>query len=147
VLMVAHAGTDSMQAYVDKLSSSYDVKLQVVDGSSEAAKIAILNEATVALCATPAGIRVLETSQFANSKSLKVVADVNAVPPSGIEGVDTFSNGGLIEGTQVAGFGALAIGQLKYVTQNKLLEQMLQSESPMHIDYHQAYEYACAHVE
>ena len=147
VLMVAHADTGSMQAYVDKLSANYDVSLKVVDGSTEAAKVAVLNEATVALCATPAGIRVLEINQFANSKSLKVVADVNAVPPSGIEGVDTFSNGGLIEGTQVAGFGALAIGQLKYVTQNKLLEQMLQSESPMHIDYHEAYEYACAHVE
>lgn len=147
VLMVAHASLESMQQYVEKLRiHAPDIALTVVDGSTEAAKQAVLQQASVALCATPAGIRVLEKHHFAGSSSLKVVADVNAVPPSGIEGVDTFSNGGLIADTTVAGFGALAIGQLKYVTQHKLLEQMLQSEVPMHIDYHQAYDYACAHV-
>ncbi len=146
VWMVAHSSMESMQSYVDKLSANHGVRVQVVDGSTEAAKINVLNQATVALCATPAGVRVLSLNQFAGSERLKVVADVNAVPPSGIEGVDTFSDGSLIAGSQVVGFGALAIGQLKYVTQNKLLEQMLQSTSPMHIDYHQAYEYACAHV-
>lgn len=146
VLMVAHASVESMQQYVDKLVARYDVQLHVVDGSTEAAKIAVLQHATVALCATPAGVRVLELRHFANAAGLKVVADVNAVPPSAIEGVDTFSDGGLIAGTQVAGYGALAIGQLKYVTQNKLLEQMLASDTPMHIDYHEAYAYACAHV-
>lgn len=146
VLMVAHASVDSMQKYVTELATRFEVQLQVVDGSSEAAKMAVLQQASVALCATPAGVRVLEVRHFADAVALKVVADVNAVPPSGIEGVDTFSDGGLIAGTQVAGFGALAIGQLKYVTQNKLLEQLLASETPMHIDYHEAYAYACAHV-
>lgn len=147
VWMVAHASTENMQRHVDKLlAHEPDIRLTVVDGSNEAAKIAVLQQASVALCATPAGVRVLESAQFAASPSLKVVADVNAVPPSGIAGVEPFSNGGLIADTQIACFGALAIGQLKYVTQHKLLAQMLQSETPIHIDYHQAYTFACAHV-
>ncbi len=146
VMMMAHADMASMQMHADNLIGAYGAKLHVVDGSTEAAKIAALSTASVALCATPAGVRVLEISHFADSSSLKVVADVNAVPPSGVEGVDAMTNGKPVGNTKVIGFGALAIGQLKYVTQNKLLDQMRQSDSPLHIDYHQAYEFACANV-
>ncbi len=60
------------------MQERYDVQLKVVDGSNPAAKKSALEQATVALCATPAGIRVLEVDQFAKSSTLKVVADVNA---------------------------------------------------------------------
>jgi len=145
--MMAHSDTQSMQDYVNNMQERYDVKLNVVDGSNAAAKKAALEQATVALCATPAGVRVLEIDQFAQSSTLKVVADVNAVPPSAIEGVDVMANGTLIGNTQIAGFGALAIGQLKYVTQHKLLQRMLSSDVPMHIDYHDAYDFACANAK
>lgn len=146
VLMMAHSDKQSMQAHVDKLSQHYGAALQVVDGSTDQAKIDALNQVSVAVCVGPAGVRVLNIDHFKQSTTLKVVADVNAVPPSGIEGVDAMTDGKTIEGTTVVGYGALAIGQLKYVTQNKLLQQMLASEKPMHIDYQDAYEYACAHA-
>lgn len=147
VWMVAHASTDSMQKHVEKLMAhAPEIQLRVVDGSNEAAKMAVLQQVSVALCATPAGVRVLETAHLKDSTTLKVVADVNAVPPSGIAGVDPFSDGVMIADTQIACFGALAIGQLKYVTQHQLLAQMLASQTPLHIDYHQAYDYACQHV-
>jgi methylene-tetrahydromethanopterin dehydrogenase len=146
VLMVAHSTVESMQSYVDTMQARYDVELMVVDGSTPDKKIQILNQANVALCATPAGVRVIEIAQLANSKTLKVVADVNAVPPSGIEGVDAMTNGVKIAGTNVISFGALAIGQLKYVTQNKLLNNMLLSNEAVHIDYHEAYDFACANA-
>lgn len=147
ILMMAHADTASMQAYVDNMQQRYDVQLTVVDGSNDAAKKAALAQATVALCATPAGVRVLGVDHFAQSTTLKVVADVNAVPPSAIEGVDVMANGEAIANTAIAGFGALAIGQLKYVTQHKLLQRMLSSDVPMHIDYHDAYDFACANAK
>lgn len=147
VYMMAHAEVASMQTYVDKMNQRYQVNLQVLDGSHHDAKIAALAQSTVALCAAPAGVRVLDIAHFADSKSLQVVADVNAVPPSGIEGVDAMSNAVKIGDTAVIGFGALAVGQLKYITQHKLLQQMLSSEVPMHIDYHQAYEFACANAQ
>jgi methylene-tetrahydromethanopterin dehydrogenase len=146
VLMVAHSTVEAMQTYVDNMQTRYGVQLTVVDGSHPEAKQTVLNQATVALCATPAGVRVLEKSYFVDSKTLRVVADVNAVPPSGIDGVDVNTNGVLIENTNIAAFGALAIGQLKYVTQQKLLQQMLASDSPMHIDYQDAYAFACANA-
>lgn len=146
VWMASHSSVESMQTYVDKLAVYTPHPLKVVDGSTDAAKCGLLSQATVALCATPAGVRVLDIDQFAGSTSLKVVADVNAVPPSAIEGVDSMTNGSLISGTTVAAFGALAIGQLKYTTQHMLLQQMLHTESPLHLDYQQAYTYACQQI-
>jgi methylene-tetrahydromethanopterin dehydrogenase len=147
VKMMAHSDLNSMQTYVDNMQKRYDVQLEVLDGSHDDAKKAVLNQATVALCAAPAGVRVLTLDHFSHSSTLRVVADVNAVPPSGIEGVDVMANGVKVGESQIVGFGALAIGRLKYVTQHELLKSMLASEVPVHIDYHDAYDYACANAK
>ncbi|MFW5431243.1 MAG: NAD(P)-dependent methylenetetrahydromethanopterin dehydrogenase [Methylophilaceae bacterium] len=146
VHMMAHSSMEKMQAHVDNMQQRYDVKLTVIDGTSAAAKKSALDNATVCLCATPAGVRVLDLTDFSASPSLKVMADVNAVAPSAIEAVEVMTNNTVIEGTDITGFGALAIGQLKYITQNKLLESMLESDAALHLDYHHAFEFACANA-
>lgn len=145
--MMAHNERSTMQTYVDEMQRRYDVQLTVIDGANAAARKSALAVATVALCTAPAGVRVLDLADFSHSESLSVVADVNAVPPLGIDGVDVHANGVKIKDTEITGFGALAVGQLKYRTQNKLLEKMLGSETPMHIDYHEAFEFACANAK
>ena len=142
VNLVAHKNVAQTQAYADSLFERYGFKLQVVDGTTDAAKITILNSATVAICAAIAGVRVLENMHFMQSKTLKIIADVNAVAPSGAAGVDVMSDGSLIIGTQLTGFGALMIGQLKYKTQQKLLQDMLASDAPVHLDFNNAFEVA-----
>ena len=142
VQMVAHKEFAQTQAYADTLLEKYGFSLQVVDGTTDAAKIIILNSATVAICAAVAGMRVLENAHFAQSKTLKIIADVNAVAPSGAAGVDVMSDGGIITDTAIVGFGALMIGQLKYKTQQKLLQNMLASDVPVHLDFNNAFEVA-----
>jgi methylene-tetrahydromethanopterin dehydrogenase len=142
VQLVAHKNVAQMQAYADTLFEKYGFNLAVVDGTTDAAKTQVLNSATVAVCAAVAGVRVLENAHFLQSKSLKIIADVNAVAPSGAAGVDAMSDGGLIVDTQIAGIGALMIGQLKYKTQQKLLQNMLASEVRVHLDFNNAFETA-----
>jgi methylene-tetrahydromethanopterin dehydrogenase len=142
VQMVAYKNIAQMQTYADTLHEKYGFKLQVVDGTNDAAKTQVLNSATVAICAAIAGVRVLETAHYAQSKSLKIIADVNAVAPSGAAGVEVMSDGAFIDNMQIAGFGALMIGQLKYKTQQKLLQNMLASDAPVHLDFNNAFEVA-----
>ena len=142
VHLVAHKDVAKMQAYADSLHEKYGFNLTVVDGTNDTAKTQILNIATVAICAAIAGLRVLETAHFSQSKTLKIIADVNAVAPSGAAGVEVMSDGALIANTQIAGFGALMIGQLKYKTQQKLLQNMLASDTPLHVDFNDAFEVA-----
>ena len=142
VHLVAHKNVAQTQTYADLLLEKYGFKLQVVDGISDAAKTLALNNTDIAICAAVAGMRVLETSHFVQSKSLKIIADVNAVAPSGAAGVEVMSDGGLIKGTKIAAIGALMLGQLKYKTQQKLLQNMLASDVPVHLDFNNAFEVA-----
>jgi methylene-tetrahydromethanopterin dehydrogenase len=111
VKLVAHSSVNEMQAHAKLLEKKYGYQFEVVDGASDEAKINILNLATVAITAAPVGVRVLETKHYIDSASLKVMADVNAVSPSGIEGVDAKFDGTKLGKTKILGVGALAIGQ------------------------------------
>src|ERR1700736_879056 len=46
-----------------------------------------------------AGLQILSLSELTSARRLKVAADINAVPPPGIEGVDVAADGAPIPGT------------------------------------------------
>ena len=142
VQLVAHDNIAKMCVFADRLLAIYGVALQVVDGTTDAAKTHVLNNADIAICAATTGVRVIEVSHYAKSPRLKIMADVNAVAPSGVAELNVTNDGDLIANTQIAGFGALAIGQLKYKTQQKLLQNMLANSKPMHLDFRHAFEVA-----
>jgi len=77
--------------------------------SSEAA--AVLDGAELLLNAGPAGVCLVPRSAWAGHKGLRAAADLNAVPPLGIEGIEVGDNGVERDGTAV--FGALGVGGLK----------------------------------
>jgi methylene-tetrahydromethanopterin dehydrogenase len=78
--------------------------------------------------------------------NLKVAADVNAVPPEGIAGVGVMDNAAPLAGTQAVGIGALAVGNVKYQTQQKLLKQMISAEKPVVLSFLEAFEVARQHL-
>ena len=67
---------------------------------------------------------------------------MNAVPPTGAEGVDVHADGVAIAGTKAFGIGALAIGNVKYNTQHNLLKQMLEPNNKHYLDFLSAFEMA-----
>ncbi|MFW5442731.1 MAG: NAD(P)-dependent methylenetetrahydromethanopterin dehydrogenase [Methylococcaceae bacterium] len=91
-----------------------------------------------------AGIELLNAEHIASASQLKVAADINAVPPSGIVGLDAFDNGKVLPGSTsgAVGLGALAIGNIKYQTQSRLLKEMIGAEKPVFIHFEHAFEVA-----
>jgi hypothetical protein len=79
--------------------------------STPAEARALVGDAELVLSAGPAGVQLLSREAWRGHASLKAVADVNAVPLMGIEGVEAADNGAPRDG--VAAFGALGIGGLK----------------------------------
>jgi methylene-tetrahydromethanopterin dehydrogenase len=141
VQMAAHHNVANMQTYCDKMYKAFGVNLQVVDTSCDAAKNAVLFQADIALCAGPAGVQILEKNHYAKALKLKVLADVNAVVPLGIAGLEVMANHAQL-GNGVVGFGALSIGQLKYQTQHNMLKSLLSTEKLVHLAYAEAFEFA-----
>jgi len=77
--------------------------------ASEAAHI--LEQADLLLNAAGAGVRLVPKSAWAGHPTLRAIADVNAVPPPGVEGVEVVDDGVVRE--TVTAFGALGVGKLK----------------------------------
>ena len=143
VELVAHRSVADVQAKAEAYNQRYGVNIGYVDGSNDELKGRILNKTDIALCAAAAGVQVITLAQMAGSPTLKIVADVNAVPPTGAEGVDVMADGVAIAGTQAFGIGALAIGNVKYDTQHNLLKLMLADGSKKHyLDFLSAFEMA-----
>ena len=105
-------------------------------------------EVDVVLASGAAGIQLVSEEQLKIATRLKVAADVNAVPPSGVAGLDAMQDcKELTASTSGAlGIGALAIGQVKYQAQSKLLKKMTNSEEPIFLDFHDALELAREYV-
>ena len=77
--------------------------------SSQAA--AALEGAELLLNAGPPGVRLVPRNAWAGRAGLRAAADVNAVPPLGVEGIEVSDDGEQREGVTV--FGALGVGNLK----------------------------------
>ncbi len=142
VELVAHSSTEAARDKAQSYNQRYGTSIGYVDGMNEVAKQAVLDKADIALCTAAAGVRVITAAQIAHSRSLKVIADVNAVAPTGAEGVDVMADGVAIAATDVIGIGALAIGNLKYATQHNLLKQMLATDKPLYLEFMAAFEMA-----
>ena len=115
-----------------------------ISAGADADKGEYIKTADVVFATGAAGIELLSAELVASAPQLKVAADVNAVPPSGIAGVDAFDNGKPIAGSEsgAVGVGALAIGNVKYQAQSRLLKRMLESDKALYLHFEHAFEVA-----
>jgi len=114
--------------------------------SSDADKARLISRADIVFCTAKAGVQVLDASLLADARQLKVAGDINAVPPMGIEGVKLKHFGAplvhAVNSPNAVGIGALAVGDIKYQLQNRLLALMLATDKPVYLDFRHAFERA-----
>lgn len=90
-------------------------------------KIPILQGVDLILATAKAGVQILSQAVLEVLPPGKLVADVNAVPPTGIAGLDPSDDlKEIVPG--IRGIGALAIGILKYDVEMEMLETIRTSE-------------------
>lgn len=139
VVMAGYDGVKRVKARSEEAKARFGVELDCADASSEALISDLARDAEVALCAGRAGVQILSSQQIAASAKLRVVADVNAVPPAGAEGVGVMDDGKALAGSNAVGIGALAIGNVKYQTEQRLFIAMIEAEKPVYLDFTDAF--------
>src|SRR5262245_36906408 len=87
VTLVGYDGIKRVSESARGIESRFGVDVSAADGSTNAQKSEILAGTHVALCAGRAGVRILSADQLATARHLLVAADVNAVTPTGVEGL------------------------------------------------------------
>ena len=143
-LIVSHESKGKADEAAATCSERYESEVGGADGSDDGKIRELLSGADVVFSAAKAGIQVLTAEHLAAAEQTRVLCDVNAVPPEGIAGVGVMDNGVAVEATPngAVGIGALAVGNVKYQTQQALLQQMVEADSPVYLHFAQALEVA-----
>jgi len=93
------------------IEARFGVKVKGVVGADDAARAADVKDANVVFAAGAIGVQLLKASDWQDNPNIEMVADVNAQPPLGIEGIEATDKGKERHGKLC--FGALGIGGLK----------------------------------
>ncbi len=142
VSLVSHQGPTVGQEVAEEYNMRFGVKMRGAGSRSDEEVAEFMNDAHVVIGAAKAGIRIMRTDQLALASDLLVAADVNAVPPLGIEGVEVNDMGKEIPNSTSVGIGALAIGDIKYKVHYRLFKLMIESEKPIYVDHEEAFKVA-----
>jgi len=101
-----------VQSACAAIKSRFGVETLAVEASSSQDRAAAIQGAQIVVATGAAGVTLLAAEQWQTSEALELLADANASPPAGVEGVGmgdraTQSHGKLLFGP--LGFGALKL--------------------------------------
>lgn len=134
-------GEEYMAKLSNLLSEKYGVNVEGVFAPTPAKKAEVINSADVILCASVAGIRIVTKEMLSEVKFVKVIADVNAVPPLGVEGMKLDDDmREFLPG--IFGIGPLTIGRLKYKLEREILREARRNGKGTVYSYNYAMELA-----
>jgi NAD(P)-dependent dehydrogenase (short-subunit alcohol dehydrogenase family) len=102
---------DVVQAASDSIHSRFGIVAEPIEAPTNVERGAAIEGAQIVLATGAAGITLLEEKQWQDSRTLELIADANASPPAGIEGVGQNDRGLLKHGKIL--FGSLGFGALK----------------------------------
>jgi len=93
------------------IEERFGVRVSAAAAADEEATTSILDGASAVLCTGVTGVTLIPEAVWRGHQTLRVLGDVNAVPPLGLEGTKATWDGKNVDGKII--FGALAIGDLK----------------------------------
>src|SRR5680860_488130 len=121
--------TSRAQARADKAAKAvetrFGVKVTPLEAADDAARGLAVRDAQIVFGAGAIGVLLLKAQAWQDNPNIELLADVNAQPPLGIEGVEATDKGKDRHGKLV--FGALGIGGLKLTLHRGCIGQLFES--------------------
>lgn len=139
VILVGYDGIKRVSDSANEIKARFGVEVRAADGSDDDKKADVLSKIEVALCAGRAGVQILSAKLLEAARNLLIVADVNAVPPAGVESLDMMANGAELNSHGALGIGPLAIGNIKYKAESSLFQKMIAAAKPVCFDFRDAF--------
>ncbi len=127
------------QAVADKINKEVGAeRVKVIEVSKPEQTCAAIKNAEIILAAGAGGIQLLSAADLKATTKCKIVADINAIKPVGIEGLGSNDDGKDLK-PGVFGIGALAIGKLKIKIETDMIKRATEAPQGM-FDYSIAYD-------
>jgi len=116
---------DVEAAFLEGLQKRFGGTIRAVTMTDAAQAASVLDGAALLISAGPAGVCMVPRAAWAGRTGLRVAADLNAVPPAGIDGIDVQDNG--VDRDGVVVFGALGVGGLKMKIHKACIARLFES--------------------
>jgi methylene-tetrahydromethanopterin dehydrogenase len=127
------------QAIADKINKEAGAeRVKVVEVTKPEQTADAVKDAEIILAAGAGGIQLLSAADLKDAKKCKIVADINAIKPLGVEGLESNDDGKEL-GQGVFGIGALAIGKLKIKIETSMIKKATDAVDGL-FDYSIAYD-------
>jgi methylene-tetrahydromethanopterin dehydrogenase len=115
-------GKEHAEGIAKLLAKDHGVQVQGIFAPTPASKIEIMEKADVIMCAGVKGVRIIDKEMLNQVKNMKVLLDINAVPPFGVEGIELKDDmREMLPGIFV--IGALSVGDLKHKLEKEILRE------------------------
>jgi methylenetetrahydrofolate/methylenetetrahydromethanopterin dehydrogenase (NADP+) len=122
---VGSRSRDRAAALAESLRETTGGAITPFAASSTDALAEALNDCAVVVCAGASGVTLLPASVWRKLTALKVLIDLNAVPPLGIEGIEATDKNA--ERDHVRAWGALGVGGTKMKIHKKAIQELFTS--------------------
>jgi methylene-tetrahydromethanopterin dehydrogenase len=115
-------GKEHIEGVAKLLSEEHGVQVQGIFAPNDATKIEIIKKADVIMCAGIRGVQIITKAMLNEVKHMKLLLDINAVPPLGVEGIELKDDmKEMMPG--IFTIGALAVGELKHKLEQEILRE------------------------
>jgi methylenetetrahydrofolate/methylenetetrahydromethanopterin dehydrogenase (NADP+) len=118
-----------VQAACDALKARFGANIEAIEAVSNDDRGRAIQGAHIVLATGAAGITLLNAAQWQQHPTLELVADANASPPAGIEGVGISDRG--IESHGKTVFGPLGFGALKLAVHRACIARLFEQNDLM----------------
>jgi methylenetetrahydrofolate/methylenetetrahydromethanopterin dehydrogenase (NADP+) len=122
-----------VQAVCDTIQARFGIQLSAIEAATNADRAAAIQGAQLALATGASGVTLLQAADWHSNATLELLADANASPPAGIEGVgmndrNVSSHGKIL-------FGPLGFGALKLAVHRACIARLFeQNDLPLDAD-------------
>jgi len=113
-----------VQAAVDAIKARFGITVEAIQAATNAERAAAIQGAHIVLATGASGVTLLNANQWQENPSLELIADANASPPAGIEGVGASDRGTGRHGKIL--FGALGFGALKLAVHRACIARLFE---------------------
>ena len=106
------------------IKARFGIEVDAIEAPTHRERGAAIEGVHIVLATGAAGVTLLDAKQWQESPSLEMIADANASPPAGIEGVGLADRGTSSHGKIL--FGALGFGALKLAVHRACIARLFQ---------------------
>jgi hypothetical protein len=113
-----------VQSARDTIKARFGIDVEAIEAPTNADRAAAIQGAHIVLATGASGVTLLDAKQWQENPSLELIADANASPPAGIEGVGLSDRGASSHGKIL--FGALGFGALKLAVHRACIARLFE---------------------